>query len=154
MNKKAFIESGILEAFVLGMANEEEKRAVIRFAETNEASSDYLLDLELHIRGFLDDNKVTPPLEARDVLALRSKEFRQQKTKTTFTNNASNNKKYLDVEVSDSYIKVHKNWRPAFIAVFILSKIFLILGLYYYFKSASLETELAKLKAIPTEIIH
>ncbi|WP_353717698.1 hypothetical protein [Dyadobacter sp. 676] len=43
-------------------------------------------------------------------------------------------------------MKVHKLWRPAFIAVFILSKIFLIAGLYFYFKSVAQQEELEKIK--------
>jgi hypothetical protein len=43
---------------------------------------------------------------------------------------------------------VHKLWRPAFIAVFILSKIFLIAGLYFYFKSVSPQEELQKIKTV------
>ena len=53
---------------------------------------------------------------------------------------------YVTVEVNDTHIQVHKYWRPAFIAVFVLSKIFLISGLYYYFKADSMERELNQLR--------
>ncbi len=55
---------------------------------------------------------------------------------------------YVDVEVSDSYMRVHKNWRAAFITVFVLSKIFLIAGLYYYFKADSQTQEIDRLKSV------
>ena len=54
--------------------------------------------------------------------------------------------KYLEVEVSDTHLRVHKYWRPAFIAVFVLSKIFLATALYFYFKSDSLNKENLKLQ--------
>lgn len=152
-DKIAFIESGVLEAFVLGIADEDEKQAVINFADSNEEYSDYLTDLESQIQGFLNQNKISPPTDARDVLALRINNRKHNKTRTKDRNQSIDNEKYLDVEVSDSYIKVHKNWRPAFIAVFILSKIFLILGLYFYFKSSNLEAELLKLKSPLIEIV-
>jgi hypothetical protein len=36
------------------------------------------------------------------------------------------------VEASSELIKVHKYWRTAFIAIFILSKILLVLAIYYF----------------------
>jgi hypothetical protein len=53
---------------------------------------------------------------------------------------------YLEVEYDNTHIKVHKFWRPAFIAVFVLSKIFLVLAVYFYFKAESLIKENAKLQ--------
>ena len=58
---------------------------------------------------------------------------------------------YVDVEVGDpTHIRVHKYWRAAFIAVFVLGKIFLAFGLYQYFKANSLEQEIERLKATQT----
>jgi hypothetical protein len=34
--------------------------------------------------------------------------------------------------VSNTQIRVHKCWRPAFIAIFVLSKIFLALAIFYF----------------------
>ena len=57
----------------------------------------------------------------------------------------------MHVDVDETHIRVHKYWRPAFIAVFVLSKIFLILGLYYYFKASSLEKEMLRMQAAPVQ---
>lgn len=152
-DNQAFIESGVLEAFVLGIANEGEKQAVINFANSNAKYADYLIDLEIKIKGFLDQNKISPPLDSRHALELRIQHHHQKKSRNKSKNKINDNEKYLEVEVSDSYIKVHKNWRSVFIAVFILSKIFLILGLYFYFKSSNLESELLKSKSTQIELL-
>lgn len=107
--------------------------------------ADYVVDLEENMRGYFSRESVSPPGAVREIIQFRS--LRDKKEKHVFTDQNPDNTKYLDVEVNDTHIKVHRNWRPAFVAVFILSKIFLIAGLYYYFKSASQAEELQKLKA-------
>lgn len=151
MDTKDFIESGILESYLLGLSNEEEKEYVQQLILTDQGISDYLIDLETNITGYFDQHSSPPPPEIREIITLRTTKSDIQKKKHVFNQNSfgqESRKKdeYLDIEVNDTYIKVHKYWRPAFIAVFILSKIFLIAGLYFYFKTASLEQELVKLK--------
>ncbi|TDE16729.1 hypothetical protein [Dyadobacter psychrotolerans] len=151
MDTTDFIESGILESYLLGLSNEEEREYVKQRILTDQEVSDYLVDLETDIKGYFDQHSFPPPPEVREIIALRTSKGDIQKKKHVFNKNSAqeNTRKkdeYLEIEVNDTYIKVHKYWRPAFIAVFILSKIFLIAGLYYYFKTASLEQELVKLK--------
>ena len=151
MDTKDFIESGILESYLLGLSDEEEKEYVKQLILTDQGISDYLIDLETNITGYFDQHSFPPPPEIREIITLRTTKSDIQKKKHVFNKNSSRQEsskkdEYLDIEVNDTYIKVHKYWRPAFIAVFILSKIFLIAGLYFYFKTASLEQELVKLK--------
>lgn len=151
MDTKDFIESGILESYLLGLADEEEKEYVQQRVLTDQDVSDYLTDLETNITGYFDQHSSPPPPEIREIITLRTSKSDLQKKKHVFNKNSSQEAfrkkdEYLDIEVNDTYIKVHKYWRPAFIAVFILSKIFLIAGLYFYFKTASLEQELVRLK--------
>ncbi len=40
--------------------------------------------------------------------------------------------KYLHVETSSNHIRVHKAWKTLFIVIFILSKVFLALAIYYF----------------------
>jgi len=151
LDTKDFIESGILESYLLGLADEEEKEYVQQRVLTDQDVSDYLTDLETNITGYFDQHSSPPPPEIREIITLRTSKSDLQKKKHVFNKNSSQEAfrkkdEYLDIEVNDTYIKVHKYWRPAFIAVFILSKIFLIAGLYFYFKTASLEQELVRLK--------
>jgi len=143
------IESGILEAHILGLANQEEQELVKQMVDENQELADYLVDIETDIMRHFNGSAVLPPSKLREIIHLRSRES-QQKGKHNFNNKNTqdnrNSTKYLDVEVNDTHIKVHKFWRPAFVAVFILSKIFLITGLYYYFKTVNQDQQIEKLK--------
>jgi hypothetical protein len=143
LNTQDFIQSGILESYALGLANKDEQAQVQQLAEGDHRISSQLMDVEDGIRRYFDNESVTPPSEVREIIQLRA----DKKQKHTFDKTVRNDsKQFLEVEVNDTHIKVHKFWRPAFIAVFILSKIFLIAGLYLYFKSASQQEELVRLK--------
>jgi hypothetical protein len=143
LKTQEFKESGILEAHLLGLTNREEQKQVREMVESDRALEEYVAELEAGINSYFSKESVDPPEAVREVVKLRS--VRDKKEQQDFSTK-QNERQYLDVEVNDTHIKVHKNWRPLFIAVFILSKIFLIAGLYYYFKSASQEEELQKLK--------
>ena len=149
METRELIESGVLEAHLLGLANKDEQQLVRRVAEENQEIADNLVDIESRITSFFNGNAVPPPPKLREIVHLRSRES-QQKQKHIFDQktrqNDQNANKFLDIEVNDTHIKVHKFWRPAFIAVFVLSKIFLITGLYYYFKTVNQDEQIQKLK--------
>lgn len=151
MKTQEFIESGVLESYLLGMTTEAEEHEVNQMILTHSEISDYIIRFEKNIQGYFLQNAVPPPDEIRDVIQLRTNKTHIQKkgNHTYYDIPKEDTKKkdeYLDIEVNDTYIKVHKWWRPAFVAVFILSKIFLIAGLYYYFKAASQEEEIQKLR--------
>jgi len=150
LETKDFIESGILESYLLGLTADDEKEYVQNRILTDQQITDYVLDLESDIRLYFDQHATPPPPEIREIVQLRTSRRDIQKKKHVFEQKTAEEPRkkdeYLEIEVNDTYIKVHKFWRPAFIAVFILSKIFLIAGLYYYFKTTSLEQENEKLK--------
>lgn len=150
METSNFMKSGILESYLLGFSTEKEKEIINQKILTDQQVIDYLVDLEEGIVSYFDQNLVPPPPEIREIIHLRSTKTDIVKQKHLFKsvpkNNTEKKPEYLDIEVNDTYIKVHKYWRPTFIAVFILSKIFLISGLYYYFKTTSLEQEIIRLK--------
>ncbi|WP_221390464.1 hypothetical protein [Dyadobacter sp. NIV53] len=150
MDTKDFIKSGILESHALGFSTEEEKEYIKYMISENEDISNYVTDLESEIKSYFNQNQVPPPPDVREVIQLRNIKSDIQKKKFVFNQTSKekneNKNEYLDIEVNDTYIKVHKYWRPAFIAIFILSKIFLIAGLYYYFKTTSLTEEVVRLK--------
>ena len=100
-------------------------------------------------------NAVPPPPHVRETLLNRISATEVQKwqeperiySRPTNAEPEPSKSNYVDVSVDDTHIRVHKYWRPAFIAVFILSKVFLVLGLYYYFKADSQAQEIERLKA-------
>lgn len=145
MSKQEFIESGILESHLLGIANEEEQQLVAEMMLSDTEMSEYVNDLEEDIKRYFAQESVRPPEAVREIILLRS--IREKKGRSS--NDVAEPveaKQYLEVEVNDTHMKVHKLWRPAFIAVFILSKIFLIAGLYFYFKSVAQQKEIEKIK--------
>ncbi len=150
MNTTEIKESGIFEAYLLGISSKEEQEYVKKIVAEDERLEKYLIDMETDVHKYFLQTAIPPPVEIRDIILLRNPDTEIQKKKHVFSNartdEFSTKDTYLDIEVNDTYIKVHKYWRPAFIAVFILSKIFLIAGLYYYFKSSSMEQEIVKLR--------
>jgi hypothetical protein len=150
LNTKELIESGILESYVLGLATEEEQHEINQNVLTNSGFADYLVTFEKNVQGYFLQNAVPPPTAVREIIQRRTGKTDIEKAGVhTYYNISEDTKKketFLDIEVNDTYIKVHKWWRPAFVAIFILSKIFLIAGLYYYFKASSQQEEIEKLK--------
>lgn len=150
MNNQEIIESGVLESYLLGLGKEHEQEQIKQMVLSDRTLTDYIEILEANIREFFDQKSVNPPPQLREVVQLRTLKNETRKEKHVFgkarTSENKQTRSYQDIEVNDTHIKVHKYWRPAFIIVFILSKIFLIAGLYYFFKSASLENENAKLR--------
>jgi hypothetical protein len=143
LKTQEFKESGLLESHLMGFTNREEQQQIREMVDGDEALADYVSDLEAGMRSYFNRDSVNPPHATREIVELRTAKKHKHSYQTP---PAANHTQILDVEVNDTHIKVHKLWRPAFIAVFILSKIFLIAGLYFYFKSLSQADELNKLK--------
>jgi hypothetical protein len=144
LTKQEFIESGVLESHLMGLADEAEQEQVREMMLSDRSLSAYVSDLESDIKHYFEGGSVAPPEAVREIIQLRT--VRGKKQSSDHSQHDTQSGKYLDIEVNDTHIKVHKYWRPAFIVVFILSKIFLIAGLYFYFKSINQEAELEKLK--------
>jgi len=129
----------------MGLASEEEQELVAEMMLADNEMSEYVHDLEDDIKRYFSEGSVRPPEAVREIILLRS--IREKKGRSSYDlGETPNAKQYLEVEVNDTHMKVHKLWRPAFIAVFILSKIFLIAGLYFYFKSVAQQEEIEKIK--------
>lgn len=155
MKNYHYLTNGVLESYLLGLVSDDEKQEVEHLIATDADIQDQLNQLEQDMEGYFLRNAVPPPPDLRHkILARIDKTDIKKREETDHTQSHTNSYQsasatsgYVDVAVSNTHIQVHKNWRMAFIAVFILSKVFLILGLYYYFKSASLEQELIRLRA-------
>lgn len=150
-----YLTDGVLEAYLLGLVTEQEKEELDQILATDPDVLAQLSELEATLEGHFLRNAVPPPPGIRDKIELRIREtdiqkwedIKQTDANPKSTQSASAESEYLHVEINDTHIRVHKNWRTAFIAIFILAKVFLILGLYYYFKSNSLEQEVDRLKS-------
>ena len=148
MNPKEYIESGVLETYLLGMASNQQQEEVEKYVQVFPEIAAALEDLENVLQESFAD--IPPPVTVRRRIedahnqSLKKWDFNEQAyaPKKSIKDDIS----YLEVEVSDTHLRVHKYWRPAFIAVFVLSKIFLATALYFYFKSDALNKENVKLQ--------
>ncbi|GAB3906848.1 hypothetical protein GCM10028803_39880 [Larkinella knui] len=148
-----YINSGILEAYLLGLASEEEQQEVQQMKALYPEVSSALNQLEGVIETYCLENSVPPPPGTWELIQARIpgqeiKKREQENNDKKEPEPKTNQSDYVEVEVSDSFIRVHKYWRVAFLVVFILSKIFLIAGLYYYFKADSQQQEIERLKTV------
>lgn len=149
-----YLKDGILEAYLLGITTEKEKEEVEQLLAEDPDVLAELNELETDMENHFLRNAVPPPPSIREAVSVRISETEIKKweeaprarTHQKSTEFRSNEQSYVNVEVDNTHIRVHKHWRPAFIAVFILSKVFLILGLYYYFKASSQAEEIMRLK--------
>ncbi|MVM35347.1 hypothetical protein GO755_35320 [Spirosoma sp. HMF4905] len=155
MKNYHYLTNGVLEAYLLGLVTEHEKEELEQVLAADETVLSQLKELETEMEAYFLRNAVPPPPGIREKIELRISETEIKKWEQPIpedsnqksTESPSTEPQYINVEVDNTYIRVHKHWKVAFIAVFILSKIFLIAGLYYYFKANSLEQEVTRLKA-------
>ena len=134
MNIELYIQSGIVESYVLGLATpferEELEQLIPHYPELTVALSDFEYQLEL----FALDNEEPPPPEVRERIRARIQDIPAVRPSKRGNGGHADQRgtKYLHVETSSNHIRVHKAWKTLFIVVFILSKIFLALAIYYY----------------------
>lgn len=151
LNIKEFISSGIIESYVLGLASKEEEAEVRRLASLQQEVADAIEYVEVKFEILGLQNAVPPPnntwVKIKESMDdLRIQERKQDDISRDRTQTRANPFTVINIQNQGNQISVHKYWRPVFIAVFILSKVFLILSLYYYFKSDSLIKENEALK--------
>jgi len=154
-----YLTNGILESYLLGLISDDEKREVEQLIAADPEIRSQLNELEIDVERHFQQHAVPPPPALK--YAILDQLNKTELVKHNPSNNDHTKQKadetakqsYIEVEVDDTHIRVHKYWRPAFIAVFILSKIFLILGLYYYFKANSLQEEISRLKAATEQTV-
>ncbi len=154
MKNYQYLTDGLLESYVLGVLPKTEREQAEHLIATDPDLALQLEEIEAGMEQYFMENAVPPPPSVKNALQQRLVGGEVQKwepiRKEEPTRPETNRSSYVDVEVSDTHMRVHKNWRAAFIAVFILGKIFLAFGLYQYFKANSLEQEIERLKATQT----
>jgi hypothetical protein len=136
VNIELYLQSGIVESYALGLATPLEvtefEQLLPHYPELKEALSDF----EYHLELFAIDNEVPPPPGTKERIEARLRELPAlPEIREDNRRNYRRQKKtgeYIPVEVSTPYIRVHRHWKTFFIAVFILSKILLVLSIYYF----------------------
>src|ERR1700744_6104526 len=139
-----YIDSGILETYVLGIATEEEvKQLLYMKAEYPEVNS-ALKQLELDMEKIAGQMAVTPPPHLWNKIEQEINEvIPKPETAPQKFNKSNNNGKQPDkdgetiIELlgQSSHMRIHKAWRWVFAAVFVIGKIFLGFAIYFYLEN-------------------
>ena len=159
LNTAEYISSGILESYVLGLCDTGEKAEVeaccVQYPDVKTA----LGQIEIQFEMAALEAAIPPPADTWNKVEARIRELdivrhtgNPHQNRYTFTN--GNGPKtaekephtIINVQASPDQITVHKYWRPAFIAVFILGKIFLAGAIYYYLRVNNLQEQNLELK--------
>lgn len=145
----------MLESYLLGLTTDTENELVERLLAQDDTLLNRVGQLNADLKHHFVQQAVPPPPAVRDQIELTiTRQELQKRTHRDYTDfdyeeptrNTTAQPNYVDVDVDNTHIRVHKNWRPAFIAIFILSKIFLITSLYFYFKADSQTQEINRLR--------
>ena len=152
LNIEEYISEGIVESYVLGIADERERHELERllplYPELQSAVQAFEADLE---RCALE-NAAHPPVKVWNAVQRRIQTERSRKG-GNHNGNGTGETFIPIVSESSDHIRVHKFWRIAFITVFILSKIFLFLAIYYYFMYKEATKERDKLQQHTTHVV-
>ncbi len=146
-----YIASGIIESYALGLASEEDVAQIERLLPFHPPLREALSDFEFQLELFALEHSVPPPPGAREKILDRLREV--PAVRRVYRQDGQDDQKgkdrsseYIPIEHSSTHIKVHKYWRPAFIAVFILSKILLALAIYYFVQNQHAQKEVQQLQ--------
>lgn len=150
-----YIDSGILEAYVTGSASEDEVKQLMQMKARYPEVDNALQDLETDMEKIARHMAVAPPERIRSIIFEHIDELivRPDNTPDEYKNkqeksyrNTDNGPQYIEVEAESNHMKVHKTWKWVFIAVFILSKIFLACAIYFYLENRQAREQIKELK--------
>ncbi|XZF15703.1 hypothetical protein ACTHGU_06170 [Chitinophagaceae bacterium MMS25-I14] len=144
MNISEYKKSGIVEAYVMGVATEQERAAFDTLVAAHPELAEALYEAQVLAERLASRNAVAVPSHV-----WKSIEYRigDPAVRTVYDRFARNGGEQVTlVGVSNTQIRVHKYWRAAFIAIFVLSKIFLILAIFYYLSYRQSAKQLEKLE--------
>jgi hypothetical protein len=159
---KEFIESGLLEVYVTGSASAEEEQEVLRMKKQYPQVEDELTSLEADMEELARRIAIPPPPHLWNRIEAEFKELatipdapleigdHQQRKQQQQTPN--NEPQYIDVEAESTHMRIHKNWKWVFAAVFVLGKIFLAAAIYFYLENRQAQQQIQDLKQQVREI--
>jgi hypothetical protein len=161
---KKYIDSGILEVFVMGAATDEEARELMymkaRYPEVDEA----LKQLETDMEKIAGDMAISPPSgtwgkieDEIDEIIRRENSAQPVKFRTSDDGHNKYKKtpaedQFIPIESESNHIRLHKSWRWIFAAVFVLGKVFLGFAIYFYLENRQAQQQLQELKSEMREL--
>lgn len=130
MELKFYIESGIIESYVLGLASDAEVEELQHMRRLYPELDTEVEFVERRLERAAFDEPAMPPAEVRDRV-LQKVRWEQGQAYA----DPSSNYTFINIQPKDgNHITVHRWWKVFFIIFFIMSKIFLFLAIFYYLK--------------------
>lgn len=155
MKIKQYIESGVLESYVLGSASDEEIRELLQLKNQYPEINDALVEIELDMERLAQHIAIPPPpnmlariedginglIAAPEVLPEVKEADNGYRRYDTPKGN-----QFIEVESESNHMRIHKAWRLVFAGVFVLGKIFLVGFIYYYLSNKQAQEQIQQLK--------
>jgi hypothetical protein len=145
MDVKKYIESGILELYVLGEASAEEVQELFSLCDQYPEIITELNYLENTMEQLAKNMEVNPPVRVYNEVERRLEDMGQIDSDEPDEQDLPRHN-YIEVQAVDNHMRIHRLWRWVFLAVFILSKIFLAFAVYFYIEYRTAQSELRHLK--------
>ncbi|MGF7077778.1 hypothetical protein [Mucilaginibacter sp. UYCu711] len=153
MEIKKYIESGVLESYVLGSASEEEIRQLLLLKRQYPEIQDALFQLETDLETLARHISIPPPPGMFEKIERGINALIVPGDTPPISDRGANNRHYynngnqfIEVEAESSQMRVHKAWRWIMAGVFVLGKIFLIAAIYYFLENHQAQEQIQQLK--------
>ncbi len=152
-----YIESGVLETYVLGVASEAETKELLYLKAKYPEIQQALEHLEIDIERIAQHMAITPPPAAwgkiessiNELIRMREGEILTVEEPVRRGGNHSRSRKsgqFIEIEAESGHMRIRKIWRWIFGAVFLLGKIFLAFAIYFYLQNRQNEEQIKELK--------
>lgn len=137
MNLQEYIENGMVESYVLGLASPEEVAEMASMLKKHPELHTELDAVERIFHRLSLEEAVMPPVELRE-RALRPLDWAD--TDAGGGQDKQKNYTFINIQPNkENYILVHRVWKWIFLISFLLFKFFLFLAIYFYFKYRQVE---------------
>lgn len=155
MKINEYIESGILEAYVLGSASEAERRELqymkTKYPEIQEA----LFDIELGVEEIAQQMAIIPPENGWLRVETGINELMKIPTDEALivkspgkrgSGKGRKGSQFIEVDAASSHMRIHKMWRWILLGIFILGKIFLGFAIFFYLENRNMKEQIKELR--------
>jgi hypothetical protein len=159
-----YIDSGILELYVLGSVSEEEERELLTYKEKFPEVKQALFELETDMERIAEQMAIKPPpttwlkiqenlnelIEMPEPEPLRLKQLGDPQEPYQ----RKRDQQYIEVESESSHMRIHKAWRWVMVGIFVLGKIFLGCAIYFYLENRQLGREVEDMRLEIKQMQH
>ena len=155
MNIQEYIDSGILELYVLGSTSDAETRELLQYKEQYPELEQALFELETDMERVAQQMAIMPPPGIWEKIEDRINEIAvipeyeplkfRKRTENKRTDREERNG-FIDIESETTHIRIHKTWKWVFAGIFLLGKIFLACAIYFYLENRQAQQQIQDLK--------